>query len=243
MHAGVCHLYYSGDIAVRLLLDKTKERTENSDIYDALLRVFTFRNSEINNNAMDLLLSSGGLLERLFALTHNGLLELLKYTEYEAQRINNWPLDECSKLQKLFSNFTSATSDFLESLNLQQGHGNHTMLLQLIVISTLLHELVGSTIGMYFLAPHILKTKILQSEFNADTDLIESSSSYEINEIAVYFTSGATMPSLLCDSLRYCFPLQYRDRLVSYQNKLRLINKSNEDAQVDLRNLETSISL
>lgn len=238
LHAGVCHFYYSGDISAR-------ERQKSTNvIVTALLKIFTFRNAEINTSAMDLLVSNGGLIERLFAVTHNGLLELLKYTELAAQHIEHYIWTEGqqrSDLQVLFQDFSAATYDFLTALGVQDEQ--KVTFVKLITMSTIVHELVGSTIGMYFLSPHILKTKILTREFNEDTTLIESQSSYEINEIAVYFTSGATVPSLLDDALRYCFPVEHRTKLVEYQSLLRCLNDMWEGSQIDLRNLETSISL
>ena len=241
LHAGVCHFYHAGHISTAM---KSEGKTL-SEIDKCLLRVFAFRTAEINTDAMTLLISKGGLVERLFAITHQGLLELLQYTEKEAMRILALirPLgtSHSSRLLQLLVDFNIATGEFLDNLGLDR-HLNRQFQ-TLITVSTLLHEIVGSTIGIYFMAPHILKTKILLSEFNGEVHLVESASSFDINKVAVYFTTGATVPSLLCDNLRYCFPPEYRERLVAYQMRLRHINVAWEGSHYDLRNLETSISL
>ena len=243
LHAGVCHFYYAGHISASMRTNLE----EHDQITKCLLRVFAFRTGEINTDAMTLLISRGGLVERLFAVTHEGLLTLLKYTETEALRIANLirkpPASSASasSLISLLSNFHAITGEFLDSMNISAHNSRQLQIL--ITVSTLLHEIVGSTIGIYFMAPHILKTKILHEEFNGKVHLVESESSYEINKVAVYFTTGATVPSLLCDNLRYCFPIEYRDRVVAYQMRLRHLNVMWEGTHFDLRNLETSISL
>jgi hypothetical protein len=251
LHAGVCHLYYAGHISASMRSKVSEEGTGAEGtgtegvegIIKCLLRVFAFRTAEINTDAMILLLSRGGLVERLFAVTHEGLLALLQYSESEAMRISTLLNGKpgLSGLPHLLVDFNRVTGEFLDGLGIPSGTSRQLQIL--ITVSTLLHEIVGSTIGIYFMAPHILKTKILLEEFNGQVHLIESASSYEINKVAVYFTTGATVPSLLCDNLRYCFPLEYRERLVAYQMRLRHINIMWEGSHFDLRNLETSISL
>lgn len=245
LHAGLCHFKISGNIsaALRLYLSRNDD-----PVLEDLTRIFCFRNPEINSNALNLLVSDGGIVQRLFALTAKGVDTLLQMTRAEETRFVNWIFDNSGSthIEQQINYFTQYTKDFLSKLD--NNADIKQLLLVQITVSTLIHELVGSTIGIYLLHPDSVKTKILVEEVDAD-HLCVSQSSFHLTKSIVYLTSGITVPMLLHDNMRFCINDEhYRRAFMVYQQKLRTIapmtrNGDWNTSYFDVRNAETSISL
>jgi hypothetical protein len=255
LHAGLCHYVYSGNINVML----NKYLREHPDDPDAenladFIRVFCFRNAEINTSSRNILISSGGIIKRLFAFTNRGIKYMLRLTQRAETDMDQWIFhnDNSNPIEDYINSFVACTRKFIENAGASFDDDVIELLVKQITVSTVVHELVGSTIGIWVLHPRVLKTKSLISEFHLEHQC-ESRQSYSLNKSIIYLTSGVSVPMLLSDNLRFCF----RDPLVrkvfeEYQVDLRGIKKSESSVSehqqwvmdyFDMRNMETSISL
>jgi hypothetical protein len=271
LHAGLCHLSYSGHITVMLrrYMDIKKNISEPGTMLslepgtmlslEELIQVFCFRNSEINTSARDILISNGGIIERLFAFTTAGMKHVLSLSHAEDKSFDKWIFEtttscspRLSSIERIIGQFIEITLRFLDTTELDTEIKG--MLLKQITVSTVIHELVGSTIGIYFLHPDVLKTKIPLAEASEDF-LKESQTSYGLNKLIVYLTSGISVPMLLGDNIRFCFTDEkLRQSFVTYQTELRSLHSMSKSVGIndgwswnssyfDIRNMETSISL
>jgi hypothetical protein len=74
-HAVYCHFMNSGNM---LYINESSKQVMNPHLY-LFLKLFLFKTSVINTNALNLLINKGGVVNRLFAFTPESCLKFMKY--------------------------------------------------------------------------------------------------------------------------------------------------------------------
>ena len=255
LHAGLCHYVYAGNTSVLLTEYLNTADGSSMDSHEELedfIKIFCFHNAEINTTARNILISPGGIVERLFAFSDAGLAYMLKLTASADADFSEWIFNNnhSNPIEDYVNRFVDHTRSFIRTMPFDDSVCQ--LLIKQITVSTIIHELVGSTIGIWVLHPRLSKTKVLLEEKDLNT-LVESHQSYILNKSIIYLTSGISVPMLLGDNLRYCFRNSLtRLAFEQYQTNLRNImdrKYSSHNGEpwttsyFDMRNMETSISL